>query len=86
MMLVPRIVMVECMTLSRLPGAHPAPGGLGAVLEAHEHGDLRTERLLVELDRFLAAAVEKTGRFHGHGVLLVDVVRMIALAGAARVR
>jgi hypothetical protein len=48
------------MILSSLPGGH-MPGGcwLRALLEAHHHVDLGAERLLVELERLFAAAVEE---------------------------
>jgi hypothetical protein len=42
--------------------------GLRAVLEAHEHRDLGAERATVELDRFLAAAIEEQVGLDLHGV------------------
>ena len=54
----------------RLPGAQRLPGRF---LEAHQHADLGADRLLVELDRFLAAAVEHQigGNLHGASLLAI---------------
>jgi len=48
---------------------------LGIVLEAQQHLDLRAKRFLVELDRFLAAAVEEQVGLHVHDSLLVHFGR-----------
>ena len=45
--------------------------GLGCVLEAHQHLDLDAERLLVELERLVGAAVEEQIDLVLHGWFLV---------------
>src|SRR5205085_4110532 len=51
-------------------GNHAGRRRLRAFLVAHHHLDLGAKRLLVEVERFLAAAVEEQVRCHWHASLL----------------
>src|SRR5919201_6571571 len=52
---------------------HAGRRRLRAFLVAHHHLDLGAKRFLVEVERFLAAAVEEQVRCHWHGSLLSGV-------------
>src|SRR5207245_8932834 len=67
-------------------GRNPAGGrGFRAVLETHHHLDLGAERLLVEFDRLLAAAVEEQIRCrHGLSPLSTSLGMSKAFRNVAR--
>jgi hypothetical protein len=48
------------------------PGRFGAVLEMHQHLDLRADRL-IEIDGFLAAAIKKQIWLHGFDSIFSSV-------------
>jgi hypothetical protein len=61
---------------------------LRTFVEAHHHPDLGAERLLVEVDRLLAAAIEEQIRCHWHDLspLLFDLNdACVALSGDNRI-
>ena len=53
---------------------HPRSAGIGVLAEAHHHVDIGAQRLLVEVESFLATAIEEQIRLYRHRFPLRSVV------------